>query len=182
MGRVAASKFNRRQADSDAYPARRSASEKNLRGGTFPAVALPRGKFPNQLSAFPFALVAGVSCPLCSFCTQAEQIASPRLSLFRNDLPIGHIKDGNETWHNSLRQSETDGTAALDGLAGFGIDDRPSPIELAHADKSRPIWVIDREHLASPLRHLTARLWLGEALIMTAIGIMHVMGIYSNQE
>jgi hypothetical protein len=32
------------------------------------------------------------------------------------------------------------------------------------------------------LRHLTARLWLGEALIMTAIGIMHVMGIYSNQE
>lgn len=115
-------------------------------------------------------------------CAQAGQVASPRLSLFCNDLPIGHIKDGIETRDNSLRQSETDGTVALDGLAGFGIDDRPSPIELAHADKSRPIWVIDREHLASPLRHLTARLWLGEALIMTAIGIMHVMGIYSNQE
>jgi hypothetical protein len=115
-------------------------------------------------------------------CAQAGQVASSRLSLFRNDLPIGHIKDGNETWDNSFMQSETDGTAALDGLAGFGIDDRPSPIELAHADKSRPIWVIDREHPASPLRHLTARLWLGEALtiVMTAIGIMHVIGIYSN--
>jgi hypothetical protein len=131
-----------------------------------------------------------VSCALCSFiggtlmwaCAQAGQIASPRLSLFRNDLPIGHIKDGNETWDNSLSQSEKDGTAALDGLAGFGIDDRPNPIELAHGDKSRPVWVIYREHLASPLRHLTARLWLGEALtiVMTAIGIMHVIGIYSN--
>jgi hypothetical protein len=34
------------------------------------------------------------------------------------------------------------------------------------------------------LRYLTGRLWLGEALtiVMTAIGIMHVIGIYSNQE